>query len=82
MSSSVSPGTRSAASKSVGPAETEMIGSDGPDLLQLSGVATLPAAAATDLAEDFAAGAMFIDVDGVGAEACAEETADSVRATK
>jgi hypothetical protein len=51
-------------------------------LLLLSGVATLPAAAATDLAEDFAAGAMFIDVDGVGAEACAEEAADSVRATK
>jgi len=66
----------------VGPAETEMIGSDDPDLLLLSGVATLPATDATGLAEDFAVDAMFIDVDGGGAEACAEETADSVRATK
>jgi hypothetical protein len=51
--------------------------------LAVSGVATLlAAAAATGLPEDFAVGAMVIDVDGVGAEACAEETADSVRATK
>jgi len=50
--------------------------------LVVSGVAILPAAAATDLAEDFAVEAMFIDVDGGGAEACAKETADSVRATK
>jgi hypothetical protein len=63
MSSSVSLGTRSAASKSVGPDGTEMIGSDGPALLLLSAVATLPAAAATDLAEGFAAEAMFIGAD-------------------
>jgi len=59
-----------------------MIGSDAPDLLLLSGVATLPATDATGLAEDFAAEAMFIDVDGGGVEAYAEETADSVRETK
>jgi hypothetical protein len=82
MSSSVSPGTRSAASKSVGPNGTEIIGRDGP-ALAVSGVATLlAAAAATGLVEDFAVGAMFIDVDGGGAEACAEETADSVRVKK
>src|SRR5579864_5686522 len=81
MSSSVSPGTRSAASKSVGPDGTEIIGRDRPALV-VSGVAILPAAAATDLAEDFAEEAMFIDVDGGGTDACAEETADSVRVKK
>ena len=81
MSSSVSPGTRSAASKSVGPDGTEIIGRDGP-ALAVGGVATLPAAAATDLAEDFAAGAMFIDVDGDGADSCGDKTADSVRLKK
>ena len=82
MSSSVSPGTRSAASKSVGPDGTEIRGRDGP-ALAVSGVATLPTAAgATDLAEDFAVETMFIDVDGGGAEACAEEADDSVRVKK
>src|ERR1700758_5151929 len=72
-SSSVSLGTRSAASKSVGPDGTEIIGSDEAALL-LSGGVTLPAApAATELAEDFAAEAMFIDVEAGGVEACAEE---------
>jgi hypothetical protein len=51
--------------------------------LAVSGVATLlAAAAATGLVEDFAVGAMFIDVDGGGAEACAEEADDSVRVKK
>jgi hypothetical protein len=81
MSSSVSLGTRSAASKSVGPGGTEIIGRAGP-ALAVGGVATLPAAAATDLAEDFAAGAMFIDVDGDGADSCGDKTADSVRLKK
>jgi hypothetical protein len=53
---------RSAASKSVGPVGTEMIGSDG-EALAPSDAAILLAAAATDLAEEFAAEAMIIDVD-------------------
>src|ERR1700746_3970 len=81
MSSSVSLGTRSAASKSVGPDGTEIIGRDG-QALTVSGVATLPAAAATDLAEEFAAEAVFIDVDGGGADTSGDETADSVRVKK
>jgi hypothetical protein len=58
-----------------------MIGRDGP-ALAVSGVATLPAGAATDLAEEFAAEAMFIDVDGGGADTSGDETADSVRVKK
>src|ERR1700722_18768921 len=82
MSSSVSLSTRSAASKSVGPDGTEIIGRDGP-ALAVSGLATLPAAAAApDLPEGFAAGAMFIDVDGDGADTSVDEIADSVRDTK
>src|ERR1700720_330563 len=79
MSSSVSLGTRSAASKSVGPDGTEIIGRDGP-ALAVSGVATLPAA--TDLAEEFAADDMFIDVDRGGADTRGDETDDSVRVKK
>jgi hypothetical protein len=82
MSSSVSLGTRSAASNSVGPDGTEIIGSDGPALLLLSGVATLPAAAATDVTEEFAAEVMFIDGDGGGADSSGDETAGSVRVKK
>ena len=58
-----------------------MIDSDGAALAPAAD-ATLPAAAATDLAEDFAAGAMFIDVDGDGADSCGDKTADSVRLKK
>jgi hypothetical protein len=56
-----------------------MIGNDGAALV-LSVVATL--AAATDLAEEFVVEAMFIDMDGGGADTCGEETADSVRVKK
>ena len=63
MSSSVSPGTRSAASKSVGPDGTEIIGGEGPALAPSGDATLLAAAGATGLAEDFAVEAMFIDVD-------------------
>jgi hypothetical protein len=42
----------------------------------------VPAAAAADLVEDFAADAMFTDIDEAGADTCGDETTDSVRATK
>jgi hypothetical protein len=75
---------RSAASKSVGPDGTEIIGRDGPALAVRGAATVLAAAAPTGLPEDFSVEAMFIDVDGVGigAEACAEEADDSVRVKK
>jgi hypothetical protein len=79
MSSSVSPATRSAASKSVGPGAAEMIGSED-RTTPLAAPGIPPAAAAMNLDVDCVGEAMFIEVDCT--DGCGGETADSVRERK